>query len=229
MSYVLPSDFGGYEKGTALRDVTLREARSWECNRCGGCCAGDLPDDVVKKDEATGLPLSVWGSNAPDDRYEARYGKPLLQPIVLGDGGPQLGDSWEEDADGKPYRAFRCSMFSYEEEEECGSCALYEGADPTDISTLRPRNCGEFPVFGQAVDDTIIAGNAFVPMTGAFPRCTWYGIRVVGPYRSSDFWKYRWEAQQRGEAVADMTIPSEFFDLIIGDPERKQRIEVVVE
>ena len=34
-AFVLPKDFLGYEAGTELRDVTLEEARSMECNRCG--------------------------------------------------------------------------------------------------------------------------------------------------------------------------------------------------
>ena len=58
MTYELPIAALGYEAGTALRDVTLAEARSWQCNRCGDCCDGSR--EHVRKDEATGLPLFVW-------------------------------------------------------------------------------------------------------------------------------------------------------------------------
>lgn len=34
-AYVLPTPSAGYEAGTELREVTLAEARSWDCNRCG--------------------------------------------------------------------------------------------------------------------------------------------------------------------------------------------------
>lgn len=189
MSYTLPKDFQGYKAGTVLRDVTITEARSWECNRCGDCC--DSLSDWVEKDEATGMPLLEWGTNAPEDRYEARYGKPLLIPIVLGDGGPQEGDGFEEG-----YTGFRCSKLVRHSEDET-SCALYHG-DRQNPSASPPLNCGDFPVFGIRVDDAIVAGHPFIPPTGSLPRCTWYGIRVVGPWKENPknpYWKNLWEKQ----------------------------------
>lgn len=194
--YILPEESYGYPAGFPLLDVPLREARALECNRCGDCCNG--LSDGVTKDEATGLPKFVWGSNAPDDLYEERFGKKLLQPIVMGDGGIELGDAFEIDADGKPYTAFQCSMWRAPEEEGgCSSCALY-GMDtnPNDLSTIRPRNCGEFPVFGLIIDTEIIDGHPCILPTAALPRCTWYGIRVVGPWKNEDAWRERWEKQQ---------------------------------
>lgn len=207
--YVLPKDFLGYEAGTLLRDVTIREARAMECNHCGGCCDGTLPDDVVKKDPVTGLPLVVWGSKFPEDLYEGRYGKRMLQPIVMGDGGITVGKEFEIDDDGKPYTAFKCSF------HQDSRCSIYDKADPADISTIRPRNCGTFPVFGLEVDDAIVVGHAYVPSTGALPQCTWHGIRVVGPWKNTDDWKERWEKQQAGEEVPDLSIPTEIHEALI--------------
>lgn len=212
MPYTLPKDFAGYEAGTVLQNITLRDARALECNRCGGCCAGDLPDDVVRKDPETGLPLAVWGANAPDDLYEQRYGRRMLQPLVLGDGEVHVGEAWERDADDEPYRAFRCAFFS--QEDGLGCCELWDKADPSDEATMRPLNCGEFPVFGQRIDDAIIAGHPFVPAVGAFPRCTWYGLRIVGPYRNTGYWRDRWERQLRGETVTDLSLAPQVFEAL---------------
>lgn len=203
-SYILEKDFLGYDKGTPLTEVTLAEARAMECNRCGDCCNGLNPD--VKKDEATGLPLFTWGSNFPQDLYNARFGQPLLVPIILGDGGPEFGESFELDADNKPYTCFSCS-FHRQDSPDSSTCELVERfgeGNPKDLSTIRPRNCGEFPVFGGNVDATIIDGHSFVPPTGAHPRCTWYGIRVTGPWKNTPYWKERWEKQQNGEEVEEM-------------------------
>lgn len=185
MSYVLPIAALGYDAGTELRDVTLAEARSWECNRCGGCCAGDLPDDVVTKDDVTGLPLFVWtaddGLPEPDNLYTSRYGRPLLQPLVMGDGGVVRGHAWERDADARPYRAFRCS-FLREEGHEHTTCTLQERfphPDPQRPEQNRPLHCGEFPVFSGLVTLAVREHGSFLPATGSLPKCTWHGIRIV--------------------------------------------------
>lgn len=209
-TYVLAKDSLGYDAGEKLRDVTLREARNMECNRCGDCCNGLSPH--VKKDEATGLPMFVWGSKFPEDLYEERFGQRLLMPIVMGDGGPRLGADFEIDADGKPYSAFRCSFW---EPGEPSSCGLYgKDKDPNDISTIRPRNCGDFPVFGSAIDDALIGGHSYVVPTGALPRCTWYGLRIVGPWRDTPYWRERWNKQQAGEPVDDLSLPPDFIEAV---------------
>lgn len=196
MSYILPTDALGYPAGTELRDVPLLEARSWECNRCGGCCAGDLDDETVLKDEATGLPLFNWGSRFPDDLYESRYGVRMLQPLVMSDGGVSIGEAFEQDANDKPYTAFRCSFFS-QEADGCGSCGLRAAEpDPENLATLRPRACGEFPIFGLDVDASIIEHGSFVPPVGSLPKCTWYGIRVTGPWKNEPIWREQFAAQQ---------------------------------
>lgn len=217
--YTLPQDFAAYDAGSILREVSLTEARSWECNRCGDCCNG-LADDV-KKDPETGFPLFTWGSRYPEDRYRARYGRELLIPLVRTDGGVGPGQDFERDADGKPYTAFVCSFLELPTDTEPAGCGLYHGGNPADLSTLRPRNCGEFPVFGLDVDAVILEGRGYVPHTGALPRCTWYGIRVVGPWKDGErdpggVWRERWEKQQRGEEVPRLLSTDETGRLVAG-------------
>lgn len=207
MAYVLPKPFAGYEAGTVLRDVPLREARSWECNRCGDCCDGTRDD--VKKDAATGMPLLVWGSRYPSDFYEERYGQRLIQPVVMADGGIEVGDAFEIDADDRPYTAFKCSFLREHPEGPggpetgCGLQCRFPEPDPEQPAQNPPRTCGEFPVFGLDIDAAIIDGHPYVPPTGALPRCTWHGIRIVGPWKDEDAWRERWAAQEanRGERL----------------------------
>ena len=68
-----------------------------------------------------------------------------------------------------------------------------------------PDDKGEWT--GLDVDAVVLDGRGYIPHTGALPRCTWYGIRVVGPWREGPkrdprgYWRERWERQQRGEEV----------------------------
>lgn len=211
MTFTMPKAAFGYDAGAPLRDVTLAEARSWDCNRCGDCCDSSRED--VRKDIATGLPLLVWGSKFPADRYEARYGEPLLLPIVEREGQLQVGDSFEIDADGKPYTCFRCAFHDDPGDGGPTSCRLmaqHPEPAPDHIEQIRPLSCGEFPVFGTAVDDAIIGGHEFVPATGALPRCEWHGIRIVGPWKDTPYWRERWDRQQLGLPVADLTLSQDF-------------------
>lgn len=228
-TYALPQDFAGYEAGTELREVTLAEARAMECNRCGDCCSGMR--DGVKKDKDTGLPLVVWGSKYPEDLYEARYGERMLRPIVLVDGGPvvaKAGQGFETDADGKPYTAFSCAFLEEHHdgtdpeagpETSCGLMCRHPRPDPQRIEQIRPRACGEFPVFGLDIDAALIGGQSYIPATGNLPRCTWYGLRVVGPWKTTgtpeqvEYWRERWERQQRGEPVQAMMTVQQMAEL----------------
>lgn len=217
VTYTLPKAAFGYEAGTPLIDVTIGQARAMECNRCGACCNG-LADNV-RRDEATGLPLFTWGSRYPADRYASRYGDALLLPVVRGDGGPVIGEDFERDSEGRPYTAFVCSRLQVlhdgDGEGPRTACNLYNGANPADLATLRPRNCGEFPVFGLDVDAAIIDGHPFVAPTGALPECTWHGIRVVGPWKDTPYWRERWERQQRGEPVDPVPAVSDLAPEIV--------------
>jgi hypothetical protein len=99
----------------------------------------------------------------------------------MSDGGVVPGDAWEVDADERPYKAFRCA-FLREEAEGCATtCTLRERfprPDPEKPEENRPLHCGEFPVFGP-IGPIIEEHGQYIPATGAFPRCTWYGIRIV--------------------------------------------------
>lgn len=179
------------------------------CNRCGGCC--DSLSDAVSRDEDNGLPMFTWGSKFPDDYYEARYGVRLLNPVIVGDGGPVVGGSrsrFEVDSAGTTYTAFQCTFLEQGDGGDGTGCATtcglrknFPDPDPKKLEQIRPRNCGEFPVFGLDLDATILEGNTFVVPTGALPLCTWHGIRVTGPWKDTPYYVERWEKQQRGESV----------------------------
>ncbi len=189
-TYILPKAMLAYEKGTVLVDVPLREAREMECNRCGDCC--DSSGEYVKLDKEHSVPLWVWGNNLPEDRYKSRFGKEMIIPLVRGDGGLVEAEDFEIQSNGEPHRAFRCT-FLERDEEGLASCGIYEQPEPE----RRPYNCGSFPVFGQEVDDAIIDHGYFIPPTGALPRCTWYGMRIVGPWKETKGWKILFENQRR--------------------------------
>lgn len=232
--YKLETAVDGYDAGAELRDVTLREARAMECNRCGGCCNGLLPDDVVKKDATTGLPLFTWGKKFPEDLYKSRYGKPMLQPIGFLDNSDEMPyqgkvgivDKFEQDSSDNPYTCFTCSFHGRNDDglSTCGLIESFKDGNPEDVSTIRPLNCGEFPIFSTGVDDTLVAGKSFIPPTGALPSCTWYGLRITGPYKDTPYWRDRWERQQRGEEVENLSAPQEFIDGLIYKAERRREI-----
>lgn len=210
-TYRLPKDFAAYDAGTVLQDVPYREALALECNRCGDCCDSSRP--AVKTDARWGMPLWVWGSKLPADRYAGRFGgEAMVIPLVRGDGGMVPGDDFERDADGVPYRAFRCRFL--EGDGDATRCGIYENSE---AEGRRPYNCGAFPVFGQEVADSVIHHGTFVPPTGALPRCTWYGIRIVGPYKDSPGWRQRWADQQAGRPVPDLSLPQEWIDSVVGN------------
>ncbi len=171
----------GYPVGAILRDVTLAEARAMECNRCGDCC--DTTGEHVKTDPEVGLPLFVWtidgqttAFDLPEDRYAERYGRPLINPVIRGDGGLITGDEFEIDADGKPHRSFKCDALVRDSEDHA-TCGLYwnRAGDPE-----RPYHCGSFPVHGLEADMAIWKGGEYIPHTSALPRCTWFALRIVG-------------------------------------------------
>ncbi len=190
-TYTMPVARQGYPEGFVLRNVPLREARAMECNRCGDCC--DTRHEGVDKDEGTGLPLFCWeagetasgpGSQTADPhRYDDRMGTRLILPVIEVEGQLVIGEDFDRDADDNPYTSFSCAAYiEYPEGPEGppGGCGIY-GVDGK--TERRPLNCGNFPVFGLEVDDSIINNGSYVPPTGHQPRCTWYGIRLVGPWK----------------------------------------------
>lgn len=187
--------------------------------------------DYVKKDEETGLPLYVWESpdraadparsqTADPMRYADRFnGLPLLQPIVMGDGGIQLGETFERDALDRPYTAFRCRAFlSFPEGPEGpeGGCAIYDKTYLDENTNARPYNCGSFPLFGTEADEDVVQTGSFIPPTGALPRCTWYGIKIVGPWKDTPYWQKRYEDQANGVEVPPLpSLPAEFAQSLV--------------
>ncbi len=199
--FTLPKAMLGYDKGEVLRDFSLREVRDMECNRCGDCCDSSRPD--VKIDPGTGLPLWVWGDNLPEDRYKSRFGKEMVIPLIRGDGEMIEAKDFEYDADGKPHRSFRC-QFLERSEDGTANCGIYDQPEPK----RRPFNCGSFPVFSQEVDDAIIDHGYFIPPTGALPRCTWYGMRVVGPWKNTRNWRRLWNKQREEPKYSGKAVQS---------------------
>jgi uncharacterized protein (DUF779 family) len=179
-AYTLPAPAVGYPAGMVLTDYTLKEVRAMECNQCGDCCDGTSPH--VKTDPVVGLPLFVWDKpdedsafHLPEDRYAARFGRPLIQPVVRGDGGLVVGGSFERDGHGDEHRSFQCAAFVRESDDR-GGCSLWGNRAP---DPERPYHCGAFPVFGMEADQAVRLGGAYIPHTSALPRCTWYGMRIV--------------------------------------------------
>lgn len=189
--YTLPFARAGYPAGTTLTDVTLDEARAMECNRCGDCCDGT--SDYVNQDPSGAeVPLFVWTRDAddeanafplPEDRYEERFGRPLIIPLVRGDGRLVEADDFERDQHGDPVRVFKCAELR-RHEDGTTSCGIYD-----DRPSVRPYYCGAFPVFGMEADQAIIHGGEYIPHTAALPRCTWYRLRIVGPWKETPIWR----------------------------------------
>lgn len=198
----MPDSRNAYWQGEELVDIPLREVRSWQCNGCGDCCSSRAPgirtDDPPDGSPGSGLPMWVWGNNCPDDLYEGRFGHRMLIPLVPGDGELVPADAFATDADGEPYRAFEC-VFRQPTEDGGARCEIYprdlEPDAPANVQR-RPRNCGEFPVFSNWLGDAIIYNGTAVIPTGALPRCTWYGVRVVGPRQHTPGWEQRYEQQR---------------------------------
>ncbi len=184
--YVLTEDRVGYPAGTVLRNVTLAEARAMECSRCGDCC--DTTSEYVKTDPVVGLPLFVWTKphedtafELPEDRYAKRYGRPLVQAVVRGDGGLVTAQEFERDGNGDEHRSFKCAALM-RVTDDYTTCSLYSNFDP---DPARPYHCGAFPVQGMEADQAVNVGGEYIPHTSALPRCTWYGLRIVDPWKET--------------------------------------------
>jgi Fe-S-cluster containining protein len=172
--------------------MTLDEARTLECNRCGDCCDGT--SEFVATDPIVGLPLFVWtrdgDENAfdlPEDRYEERFGHALIQPVIRGDGGLCVGEEFERDGAGQEYRSFKCAALRADD-DGLTSCRVYD-----ERPSVRPYHCGSFPVFGMEADIAILNRGEYIPHTAPLPRCTWYGVRIVGPWKETPQWRQHHE------------------------------------
>jgi Fe-S-cluster containining protein len=141
------------------RFLTLTEARALECNGCGDCCDSRRTDGFW-----------AWGA-LPADQYSANCGgQPLIIPLE------RAGGSWRdrayraEDAGELSGSRFRCSAFEPHDDGD-GACGRH--------NQTRPAVCGDFPVWGAAIEDELAAAGTVPVQADAFPRCTWHGLAVV--------------------------------------------------
>ncbi len=148
---------------SGTRFVTLDEARALECNGCGDCC-----------DSRRTNGFWTWGE-LPEDQYRGlSIDGPLIIPlerVERGDGGEWRDrDRLPSDALELSPTRFRCSAFR-PRPDGGGLCGLH-GAP-------RPPRCGEFPVWGAGLAEELAERGEARLHTGAFPRCTWYGMSLV--------------------------------------------------
>lgn len=142
-----------------LQYMTLEAARALECNGCGDCC------------DSRRSPDGSWGwAGLPDDLYAGLVGEALIIPLE------QVGESWRERAH-RPEDSleliptqFHCTAFRPQDDGR-GLCGRHTEA--------RPAVCGEFPVWGTAIEhDLEVYGDTNLG-TEFLSRCTWYRVRVV--------------------------------------------------
>lgn len=145
---------------TETRFVTLDEARALECNGCGDCCDSRRTDGFW-----------TWGE-LPEDQYRGiSLDGPLIIPLERGDGGEWRDrDRLPSDALELSPTRFRCSAFR-PRPDGGGLCGLH--------GRPRPPRCGEFPVWGAGLAEELAERGEVRLHTGAFPRCTWYGMYLV--------------------------------------------------
>ena len=153
-----PDTHGSQDTRTAY--VTLEAARALECNGCGDCCDSRRTDGFW-----------TWPGIPPDQYRELCGGEPLIIPLERIE-----GDGWRDRA----YRAadagelsgprFRCSAFQ-PRLDGGGACGRHDQP--------RPPVCGEFPVWGTAIEADLAELGEVAVQVAAFPRCTWYGMVVV--------------------------------------------------
>lgn len=146
---------------TVSRYVSLAEARPIECNGCGDCC-----------DSRRTGGYWTWG-DLPADQYAAMYGgPPLIIPIEPIEGG-EWRDRARTELDGATLSGtrFRCAAFDSALDDASGSCRLHDGE--------RLARCGEFPVWGDAIERELRDHSKVPLQIGAFPRCSLHDIIVV--------------------------------------------------
>lgn len=142
------------------RYVTLEFARSLECNGCGDCCDSRRTDGFW-----------TWGALPPGQYAEECGGQPLIIPLELTDEGWRDRPHHPEDEHGFAGTRFRCAAFLPQADGR-GLCGRHD--------QWRPSKCGEFPVNGSAIEVELAETGEANLSVSAFPRCTWFGMTVVG-------------------------------------------------
>ncbi len=150
----------GTRTATETRFVTLDEARALECNGCGDCCDSRRTDGFW-----------TWGE-LPEDQYREMSPRgPLIIPLERGgDGQWRDRDRLPSDAQELSPTRFRCTAFRPQPDGR-GLCGLHDRP--------RPPRCREFPVWGAGLAEELAERGEVRLHTGAFPRCTWYGMYLV--------------------------------------------------
>jgi Fe-S-cluster containining protein len=142
------------------RYLTLEVARALECNGCGDCCDSRRTDGFW-----------TWAALPADGYRDLNRGDPLIIPLERVDVGwrdrPHVA---EDDLEFSPTR-FRCAAFVPLDSGNA-LCRIHDSE--------RPRACEQFPVWVPEVERDLEERGEAVLQTGSLPRCTWYGVVVVG-------------------------------------------------
>lgn len=155
-----------------FRYVTLEEARSWDCNFCGGCCTSTRTD-------AEPLHMYTFGRLPKHQWKKFNGGKPLIIPLTR-TGKPR---AWrEEDAQGDG-PAFVCRALGLEEDGTT-RCRLF--------GSPRHAACGEFPIFSSITDDEVLRQDWHaIPHTTYQRACTWVDIMICPEWSPLLRWRDR--------------------------------------
>ena len=149
----------GAEQAPAARYLTLAAARAIECNGCGDCCDSRRTDGFW-----------TWGALPFGQYQDLAGGEPVIVPLARVEGSWRDRDWVEDDEDPLGPTRFRCSAFQ-PQLDGGGRCGLH--------AAPRPAKCGEYPVWDSDLEETLQAEGEVSLLTSAFPRCSWYGVRVV--------------------------------------------------
>lgn len=141
------------------RYLTLSAARALECNGCGDCCDSRRTDGFW-----------TWGALPADGYASSTGGERLIIPLERVEGGWRDRQWRPEDEGALTPARFRCTAFE-PTLEGGGRCARHD--------RWRPARCGEFPVWGEALEVELRERNEVVLQSVDFPRCTWYRVVVV--------------------------------------------------
>ena len=156
-----------------FRYVTLAEARSWDCNLCGGCCTSTRSD-------AKPLHMYTFGRLPKHQWKKYNGGVPLIIPLTK-TGAPRV---WrEEDAKGDG-PGFVCSALHLED-DGTALCGLF--------GSPRHSACGEYPIFSSVTDDEVLKEDWHtIPHTTYQRSCTWVDIVICPEW--SPFLRWRDES-----------------------------------
>ncbi len=142
-----------------VRYITLTEAKSLECNLCGGCCGSAETD-------ADDLRAYTFGPIGKRQWAHLNGGEPLIIPLTPS-GKPRAWQS--RDAEAKTPPPFQCAALSHAGDGTT-RCALWQ--------SRRPPQCDEFPINASHYPAELQAG-AYLLLNTKYQRvCTWVDVLV---------------------------------------------------